>query len=352
MSNELVLVSNYEKTLEILDSQILNKEKQLLKTKPKDLNIIKLNKIFHITEFEKYNDYNNLNKIDNKQEKSKNINNDLNGNNIVNNQSLYKKDQSKIQNIDSLNNNINNNLDQNNEINNCENKNNILENKCNSHNKYTFTKKLPIQISLLSHPNIESYKNRNPSTLWKNNILFKIYSIIKKIYHHKQHEYTQKDPIYFKNLILISLKEIGINNLSIEAIDAKVINFFEENGELDSSQVVSERVLRKNLNRYKLNKNDINDVTYNMLLFLFIYFVKKLEDDMKIANLYPSGFKKKQHLITIINKFNNWNKNEFLISKKINTNSINQFINNLKKQNPREIETIINLCLCRFTKLN
>lgn len=348
MSNELVLVSNYEKTIEILDSQILNKEKKLLKTKPKDLNIIKLNKIFQITSSEKYNN-NNSNQFDNKSVKFENINDDLNENNIINNQSLHKKDTLKIKNVDKLNNNFNQNLDKNNEINNYEDKNNILEDKCNSHKKYTFTKKLPIKISLLANTNIENYKNRNPSTLWKNNILFKIYSIIKKIYHHKQNEYNTKDSIYFKNLILISLKEIGISNLSIDAIDSKVINFFKENGELDSSQVVSERVLRKNLNRYKLNKNDAN---FNMLLFLFVYFVKKLEDDMKIANLYPSGFKKKQHLINIINKFNNWNKNEFLISKKISINSINQFINNLKKQNSKEIETVINLCLCRFTKLN
>lgn len=372
MLNELVLASNYESTIKFLDKQVSHNSK--CKDQKDKINIEKIMYIISSNSESITSDKNENNNDIQTNKDLDSINTDTENTDIEDNTFKYIKETKEINQQYTTQNNINTKLDikeENNkelqerkcikkidnlskeikEKNNIQNKN-FIEIKINNNNennkiKNTITKTIPINIEYISKHS--TYVNRNPTTLWKSIILSKIYLIIKRIYYYNRYN-NNCDLNNIKNVILSSLKEIGIKNLSIESIDNKVVKFLDENGKLYDNQIVSEKSLQKNLSKYNIDKKSSDN---NMLLFILIYLVKQLEDEMKMANLYPSGLKKKQNIINIVNKFNSWNKGEFLSENTINNNSINKFMDYLRnKKTISELDTIINLCLCRFTKLN
>lgn len=373
MLNELVLASSYRNTIKFLDTKLDNiKRNKSINSKSDNNNYgIQIDKLFNI-----------LNNIDIDSIKEENDSNSENNNSKIDTEE--ETNNSKFECLDKLvdaeeeldiqetKEDLDKNTTTNKQVHNTSYINNFKELKENNEtlsksnessnvnsqeqeeqkNK-KFSKQIPVRITWIPKLNSVNYYNRTPSTSWKSNILKKLYSIVKRINYSRLENNNKNDSdsiMHTKKLIMNSLKDMGINNLGIECINNRVVSFIEENGKLESNQVISERMLQKNLSQYKINKDDLEN---NMLIFLMIYLVKKLEDDMKKSNIYPSGFKKKHHLNLIISKFNNWNRSEFISSPKIQTGSIHKFIESIRKNNKgKELETIINLCLCKFTKLN
>lgn len=373
MLNELVLASNYKNTIKFLDTKLdeinannNNDKRYKVTIDHSDNNYeIKIENLFNALnnvenstgesdckQTDSQSDTNNedyLNSLDkvNNNEISDNSNNTEEKLNIEEEQEISTKtNTSKTSENDSLEtkDTYTNNISGPHSTTTQETKNKT-ENK--KHKR--FSKQIPIKIKCIPKLSEVNYYSRTPSTSWKSNILSKLYTIVKRM-HFSRIENNTKSLIHDKNVIVSSLKEIGISNLGLDVINNKVIEFMTENGMLSSNHVISEKMLRKRLSQYKINKEDTEN---NMLIFLMIYLVKKLEDEMKHSNIYPSGFKKKDYMNHIINKFNNWNKGEFLVSDQISTNSINKFVDNVRKTNGGQaLDTILNLCLCKFTKLN
>lgn len=374
MSNELVLVSSYESITKILEEKLkeknvndkkLDREHSKTSTSTKKLSIFTSNEdleessgqqvnITTNTDIQIYEPDDNKSTSESIKTKNADIFSDEEPEEEAKNNTSdnYYADISTSQNNEDIKEEYNkeNNISKQEAISSKEETYNAVEEtnelKPLNINIYSSNKKRSVKKKINEgiHKNLHSNTKRLPSTLWKFYILNTLYSIIKKCHYEKRNtKYVIISDVkqHNKQILESALKDIGIENVSSELISESVLDFFIRNGKLDSDTIISERELKKNLNSYKVDKDIYNN---NMLLFLMIYLAKKLEDKMVASSIYPSSFKKRNQINSIIHKFNTWQNGIFNKTDDIKANTVNAFIDSLRKSSEYNfLDAIINL---------